>query len=76
MPAVLGNGVALGLALAAVRYTGGTLFQSGYPEEDLYARKEEMRKRFRRPLNELINEIGEGRGILFPLFYFVLPQLF
>lgn len=31
-------------------------------EEDTLTRKEEARSRFRRPINELINEIGEGRG--------------
>lgn len=31
-------------------------------EEERLARKDEVRKRFRRPLNETVNEIGEGRG--------------
>jgi hypothetical protein len=32
-------------------------------DEDLRkAKKDETRKRFRRPINELVNEIGEGRG--------------
>lgn len=33
-----------------------------HPEEGRWPTKEELRKRFRRPLNETINELGEGRG--------------
>jgi len=68
MPAVLGNGFALGAVLGIVSYTGGNVF--GAPSNDLDddpgMRKEELRKRFRRPINETINEIGEGRGIYGP----------
>jgi len=53
--------------LAAVKYTGGTFFRENDPGDDLrYLSKEEIRKRFRRPIQETINEIGEGRGIYGP----------
>jgi len=64
VPSVLGNGVLLGVALAGAQFTGGAIFsQRSDPDEDQFVRKEEIRRRFRRPANELINEIGEGRGI-------------
>lgn len=63
MPSVLGNGVLLGVALAGAQYTGGAVFsQRSDPDEDKFVTKEEIRRRFRRPANEMINEIGEGRG--------------
>jgi hypothetical protein len=63
MPSVLGSGVLLGVALAGAHYTGGAVFsQRSDPDEDKFATKEEVRRRFRRPVNEMINEIGEGRG--------------
>jgi hypothetical protein len=63
MPSVLGNGVLLGVALAGAQYTGGAVFsQRSDPDEDKFTMKEEVRRRFRRPVNEMINEIGEGRG--------------
>jgi len=67
MPSVLGSGVLLGVALAGAQYTGGAVFsQRSDPDEDKFAKREEVRRRFRRPVNELINEIGEGRGIYGP----------
>ncbi|KAK5088045.1 hypothetical protein LTR05_002261 [Lithohypha guttulata] len=33
-----------------------------HPDEGRWPTKEELRKRFRRPANETINELGEGRG--------------
>lgn len=64
MPSVLGNGLLLGVALAGAQYTGGAIFSHRPdPDEDKFAKKEEIRRRFRRPVNEMINEIGEGRGI-------------
>jgi hypothetical protein len=66
MPSVLGSGILLGVALAGAQYTGGAVFsQRPDPYEDKFATKEEVRRRFRRPVNELINEIGEGRGKYF-----------
>jgi len=61
---VLGNGAFLAVALAGAEYGGRTLFAKGSDPEELQLKKEEARKRFRRPINETINEIGEGRGRL------------
>jgi len=67
-PSVLGNGLALGVVLAGVHLAGGSFI--GEPpagaDEDRYLTKEMIRKRFRRPVNETINELGEGRGIYGP----------
>lgn len=51
------------VVIAAFEYTGGKL--SGYdrdPEVDEYERKERLRKNRRRPIEETIAELGEGRG--------------
>jgi len=64
MPLIIGYGAFTSVALAAFEYTGGTL--RGYlnrPEVDEYERKEMLRKNRRRPIEETIAEIGEGRGI-------------
>jgi len=47
-------------------YTGGAL--TGYkrdPEVDEFERKQALRKNRRRPIEETISEIGEGRGMPF-----------
>lgn len=64
MTATLGGGLALGTAMAVVSYTGNSMFESASdkPITDRVAQKEEAKNRFRRPLNETINELGEGRG--------------
>jgi hypothetical protein len=44
-------------------YTGGKL--SGYdkdPKVDEYERKESLRRNRRRPIQEILEELGEGRG--------------
>lgn len=68
MPAVLGNGLALGVVTATVGYTRLSFFESSSdePSLDRLAQKEEAKTRYRRPINETINEIGEGRGIYGP----------
>jgi hypothetical protein len=63
-PAVLGYGAALGIVLSAFTFTGGKL--NGYtrdPSVDEVARKEYLRKNRRRPIDEIVNELGEGRGM-------------
>jgi putative N-acetylmannosamine-6-phosphate epimerase len=63
MPRIIGYGAFSAVALAAYEFTGGTL--KGYlnrPEMDEYERKELLRKNRRRPIEETIAEIGEGRG--------------
>ena len=62
-PAVLGFGALTAIILGAYDYTGGTL--TGYtkdPTVDEFERKEFLRKNRRRPIEQTISEIGEGRG--------------
>ncbi|KAK4237579.1 hypothetical protein C8A03DRAFT_15907 [Achaetomium macrosporum] len=64
MTKILGFGALTGVILAVYDYTGGSL--RGYmerPEMDEYERKEMLRKNRRRPIEETLAEIGEGRGI-------------
>jgi hypothetical protein len=59
----MGYGAALSVVLAAFTYTGGKL--TGYerdPTVDEVSRKEYLRKNRRRPVDEIVNELGEGRG--------------
>ncbi|GAB7356365.1 hypothetical protein MBLNU459_g7150t1 [Dothideomycetes sp. NU459] len=66
-PAVLGYGAALAVVLGAFNYTGGKL--TGYnkdPTVDEVGRKEYLRKNRRRPLEDTVTELGEGRGIYAP----------
>jgi len=63
MPAVLGYGTLAAVLLGAFDFTGGRL--QGWnknPEEDEFERKQYMRKNRRRPIEETIAEVGEGRG--------------
>jgi hypothetical protein len=60
----MGYGAALSVVLAAFTYTGGKL--TGYerdPTVDEVSRKEFLRKNRRRPVDEIVNELGEGRGM-------------
>ena len=61
----MGNALMFGAVLGMMAFTGGTIFgqRSTEPDMDKAAYKEEMRRRHRRPINELVNEIGEGRGM-------------
>jgi len=63
MPAILGYGAGLAVVLAAFNYTGGRL--TGYskdPEVDEVSRKEYLRRNRRRPMEDTVAELGEGRG--------------
>ena len=62
--AFLGNGLALGVVVGVAAYSGTAMFGTPglHPEEGRWPTKEELRKRFSRPANETINELGEGRG--------------
>ncbi|KAI9773335.1 MAG: hypothetical protein M1840_007550 [Geoglossum simile] len=67
IPAVLGYGAGLAVLLGTFNYTGGKL--TGYtkdPDVDEFDRKEYLRKNRRRPIQEVIDELGEGRGIYGP----------
>ena len=63
MPAVLGLGAATSALLSAFEYTGGSLMGAGRdPEVDEFERKQQLRKNRRRPIEETVAELGEGRG--------------
>lgn len=65
---MLGYGAALSVVVAAFTYTGGRL--NGYykdPTVDEVSRKEYLRKNRRRPVDQIVNELGEGRGAYFRL---------
>ena len=56
------------VVLGAYDYTGGAL--TGYKKDkevDEFDRKEYLRKNRRRPIEQTISEIGEGRGTSSPL---------
>ena len=63
MPAVLGYGALFSIILSAFDYTGGSLFGQKDPTVDEFERKEQLRKNRRRPIQETIDELGEGRGM-------------
>lgn len=63
MPAVIGYGAGLALILGAFDYTGGSL--TGLFKDmnmDEVTRKEMLRAGRRRPIDETVEELGEGRG--------------
>ncbi|KAI5855245.1 hypothetical protein BZA05DRAFT_334115 [Tricharina praecox] len=67
MPSVIGYGAALAVTLGVFDYSGGSLkamFRD--PGIDEVERKEALRKSRRRPIEEAIEHIGEGRGIYGP----------
>ena len=67
MPAVLGYGTLVSVILSAFDYTGGTLRGKEINADvDEFERKENIRKNRRRPIQETIDELGEGRGIYGP----------
>lgn len=64
IPRIIGYGLATGTLLAVLEYTGGRIEgRRRDPEADEFERKERLRLTRRRPLEETIAEIGEGRGI-------------
>lgn len=63
LPATIGYGAGLAITMSAFSYTGGSFF--GYrkdPTIDEYDRKQGLRHNRRRPIDETISELGEGRG--------------
>ena len=60
MPRVFGYGAALAVLLSAANYTGG-LKGDKDREADEFSRKEAMRMNRRRPIEETLAEVGEGR---------------
>jgi hypothetical protein len=73
MPRILGFGAAFSVVMTVFEYTGGSLrgTRTEVPGMDEYERKEYLRKNRRRPIEETIADIGEGRGthiyITYPL---------
>ena len=60
---MLGFGAGLAILQGAFDYTGGKF--SGFdkdPNVDEYERKEALRMNKRRPIQETLEELGEGRG--------------
>lgn len=65
-PAILGFGALTAVVMSAYDYTGGSL--TGYTKDqevDEFERKQALRKNRRRPIEETISELGEGRGTLY-----------
>lgn len=62
-PAVLGYSAGAAIIMGVFNFTGGrfTGFEKD-PELDEFERKQQMRKNRRRPIEETIAELGEGRG--------------
>jgi hypothetical protein len=62
-PAVLGFGALTAIVMGVYDYTGGNLrgFKKD-PGVDEFERKETLRKNRRRPIEQTISELGEGRG--------------
>lgn len=67
MPYVLGYGAVYSVVMTAFEYTGGSLRGPGNKAVELeeYDRKEHHRLNRRRPVEETIAHIGEGRGKFF-----------
>ncbi|KAL8804518.1 MAG: hypothetical protein Q9182_002526 [Xanthomendoza sp. 2 TL-2023] len=66
-PAVLGFGAVLATIQGVFDYTGGKF--SGFARDntvDEYERTEQVRRNKRRPIEETLQELGEGRGIYGP----------
>ncbi|KAK3376761.1 hypothetical protein B0T24DRAFT_677626 [Lasiosphaeria ovina] len=64
IPGVLGWGALTAVILSVYEYTGGSL--KGFakdPNVDEYERKEMLRQSRRRPIEETLAEVGEGRSI-------------
>lgn len=63
LPAVIGYGAALAALLGGFDLTGGSLRgMERDPNVDEVSRKEYIRKNRRRPVEETVHQLGEGRG--------------
>lgn len=65
MPAIMGYGAITSILLATFDYTGGSL-RGKRPEiegMDEFERKEHLRRNRRRPIEETLANVGEGRGM-------------
>lgn len=68
MPVVVGFAAGSAVTLGAYAYTGKSLRGWGKKDDgkDDFERKEELRKNRRRPIEDTIAELGEGRGETIP----------
>jgi hypothetical protein len=67
LPATIGMGCLASVIVGVFEVTGGTL--RGFtrdPDVDEFERKQQLRENRRRPVQETIHELGEGRGIYAP----------
>ena len=71
MPVVMGMGAAVGLTQGLFTLFGGRL-GSFKEESDEFERKEIIRRTTRIPVEQTIQEVGEGRGMLFFLLLYDL----
>lgn len=65
MPAILGYGAFASIIITGYEYTGGSLAgKSRWADNgrDEFESREEARKLRRRPIEQTIAEVGEGRG--------------
>ena len=63
-PAVLGFGAGLATIQGVFDFSGGKFSGSDKdPQVDEYERKENLRKNRRKPIQETLEQLGEGRGM-------------
>ncbi|KAF2267676.1 hypothetical protein CC78DRAFT_530755 [Lojkania enalia] len=68
IPFMLGGGAAVSVVMATWNYTSGAaprLFEEQSYEDEV-ERREALKKQRRRPIQETIDQLGEGRGIYAP----------
>ncbi|KAK3487141.1 NADH:ubiquinone reductase [Neurospora crassa] len=65
-PVILGFGAMAGSVVGAFAFSGGLTGWGRDPNVDEFERKEAMRLNRRRPVEETLAEVGEGRGIYPP----------
>lgn len=64
IPAVLGYGALTAVMLGVFDYTGGSFNGSkAGTDRDEFEHKEWLRKNKRRPIQEVLDDLGEGRGM-------------
>lgn len=61
---MLGCGSGLAVVMATFKYTSGFVPKRTETKEEEIERRERMKKNRRRPIEETIEELGEGRGEL------------
>ena len=72
---MLGGGASFATVMAAFAYTSGLTGYKSESAEDEVERKEAYKKTYRRPLQETIDELGEGRGKLWEMDHLCGLQL-